>query len=78
MAKKRYDFDDVNISFEDLVKLRDENNLNLGIINEVATTLANTPGMGPKKTSANIAFHFWNWVGFIGLGYTIYLSFVSD
>ncbi len=41
-------------------------------------SLANTPGMGPKKTSANIAFHFWNWVGFIGLGYTIYLSFVSD
>jgi hypothetical protein len=78
MPKKRYDFDEVNISFKDLVKLRGENNLNLGIVNEVATTLANTPGMGPKKTSANIAFHFWNWVGFIGLGYTIYLSFVSD
>jgi hypothetical protein len=49
--------------------------LKLGIHDEDSAQILSTPGAGPSATTANAAGHFWNWVAFGALGYSVYLSF---
>jgi hypothetical protein len=77
MPKNRFSCAELSISHEQLVQLRRDGHLNLGIKDSLAAHVSNAPNLRPRKTTASAAFHFWNWVGFGTLGYSIYLSFVS-
>jgi len=61
-----------------MVELRNDGKLNLGINDEISEKVALKKGLGPTKTTANIAFHFWNWIAVGGFLYTVYLSFTSS
>ena len=76
MEKSVYSCKEVSIPYADLVSLRQEGKLNLGIENAAAIQISSTPGWGPK-TASSAAYHFWNWVAVAGFGYTVYLSFTS-
>ena len=76
--KKTYDCNQLYLSHVRVVELRNSGKLNLGINNEFAARLTNEKGLGPSKTTVNIAFHFWNWAAFGGFAYTVYLSFTSN
>ena len=76
--KKMYDCKQINLTHARMVELRNDGKLNLGINEDFASRIANNSRLGPTKTSANIAFHFWNWVAFSLFIYTIYLSFESN
>ena len=60
----------------EMLRLRQAGLLNLGLSNQLATSLANNR-IGPKKTTAIIAYHFWTWVAFLVFVYSIYLSFTD-
>ena len=77
MAKQLYSCDEVVLSHERVVELREAGDLNLGIDNDFSARLAQEKGLGPKKTTANAAFHFWNLVTFGVFAYTLYLSFID-
>lgn len=66
------------IPHADMVNLKRQGMLNLGVENDLATKIAGMTNLGPKKTTAVIAFHFWNWVGFIVLLGSIYWSFTKN
>lgn len=67
------------VPHEEMVKLRYEGKLNLGIENDLSTKISGLfPTVGPDKTLAVAAFHFWNWVAIAILLWTIYWSFVSS
>jgi hypothetical protein len=66
------------IPHADMVNLRQQGLLNLGVENDLATKVAGMTNLGPKKTTAVAAFHFWNWVGFIVLIGSVYWSFTKD
>jgi hypothetical protein len=68
----------VKIPHEDLVQLRQKGILNLGIENDFATQISGRTNIGPKKTTAVAAFHFWNWVGVGVLLWSIYWSFTKN
>jgi len=78
MAKQLYNCEQVNLTHPQMLELRGSGDLNLGIDDRLATQIANAKGEGPNKTSANVAFHFWNWIAIGGLGYSIYLSFTDS
>ena len=61
-----------------MVELDHDGKVNLGITNELAARMTNYKGLGPTKTTANIAFHFWNYIAVGGFFYTVYLSFASS
>ena len=77
MAKIIYNCEDVRLTHERVVELRGAGDLNLGINDDFAARLAQEKGLGPKKTTANAAFHFWNIAAVSGFAYTLYLSFTS-
>lgn len=60
----------------EMLRLRQAGLLNLGLNNDLAASLANN-GVGPKKTTAMLAYHFWTWVAFIVFVYSVYLSFTD-
>lgn len=60
----------------EMLRLRKAGLLNLGLNNQLATSLANNK-IGPKKTTALLAYHFWTWVAFLVFIYSIYLSFTD-
>ena len=76
--KQVYNCDQVSLTHTQMVKLRNHGKLNLGINDDFAARLANEKALGPTKTSAKIAFHFWNWIAVGGFLYTIYLSFAGS
>jgi hypothetical protein len=76
--KQIYDCNQITLSHAQMVELRNEGKLNLGINDDLSARLANEKGLGPTKTTANIAFHFWNWIAFGGFLYTVYLSFTGS
>ena len=78
MDKSIFSCYDLSISHEQLVQLQQDGHLNLGIDNSVAAQISGNPSLKPTKQAVSAAFHFWNWVGFGVLGYSIYLSFTSD
>ena len=75
--QKIYTCKDLSLTHSAMVQLRKDGKLNLGINDELTAKLATENKQGPK-TSANLAFHFWSWVGFAGLAYTVYLSFADS
>ena len=74
--KNRYSCAEVDVPFEDAVKLRSEGRLNLGLSDDFSAALANKPELGPTNKSANLAFVVWNAVGLIVMGVSIVLSFL--
>ncbi len=77
MPKNRFSCAELSINHEQLVQLRQGGHLNLGVEDSLAAQISNAPHLKPRRTTASAAFHFWNWVGFGALGYSIYLSFTS-
>ena len=78
MAKKLYSYDEVVLTHERVVELRQAGDLNLGIDDDFAVRLAQEKGLGPKKNTAiAAAFHFWNLVTLGVFAYTLYLSFID-
>jgi hypothetical protein len=70
--------DGLKIPHVDMVLLRQKGVINLGIENELSTTIAGVTNIGPKKSTAVMAFHFWNWIAtgiFFG---SIYWSFTKS
>lgn len=77
MEKKVFTCQEIDLSHEQMVTLRETGHLNLGIDNSLALQISNARGLGPAKTTASVAFHFWNWVAFGVFGFSIYWSFVN-
>ena len=78
MAIKNYSCQEVALTHARMVELRASGHLQLGILDELAVKIANTKGLGPTKTTANLAFYFWGWIALGGFIFTVYLSFTSD
>ena len=51
-----------HLSHANLVQLRNQNLIQLGIINEVAGLVSRDKSLSPTKTTASTAFKFWNFV----------------
>ncbi len=68
----------IKIPHADMVRLRNAGIINLGIENDLSAKIATIKNLGPRKTSAVAAFHFWNWVALGVLGVSIYWSFTKD
>jgi len=68
----------VKIPHQDMVLLRKGGILKLGIDDSLATAVSSNRGIGPKKTTAVVAFHLWNWVGILVFAGSIYWSFSKD
>ena len=67
---------EVNISHSKMLELRRAGKLSLGMDHDDAMKLAHMPQYAPK-TTANVAFKFWNFIMIIGFFYTLYLSFTD-
>jgi hypothetical protein len=67
----------VKISHENLVKLRSNNLIRLGVVNELATKLTVLRDIVPTKTTASKAFQFWNWVAILSFFASIYWTFTE-
>ena len=78
MTKKIFSCTDINLTHEQMLELKNAGHLNLGIDDSLSTQILNAKGVAPTTTTASAAFHFYNWLGFGILGYTIYLSFTSN
>lgn len=70
--------DGVRLPHSMMVELRNKGMLNLGIRDDLAERITQVRGLGPQKTTAVVAFKFWNLIGFGVLGYTIYLSVTAS
>ena len=68
---------EVRLSRTRLVELRQAGKVQLGIVDAFAARMAQDTALGPQKTTANTAFHFWNIVAMGGFLYTLYLSFTD-
>ena len=77
MTKKTFGCRDIDLPHADMVALRNAGELNLGIDNELATKIS-SQAIRPTKTTASAAFRFWNFVGFVVLGVSIYWSFTGS
>ena len=77
MGKKIYSCEQVFLTHERVVELREAGHLNLGTNDDFAARLAQETELGPTKTSANAAFHFWNIITIGVFLYTLYLSFTD-
>ena len=71
---KDFSSDDVKIPHSDVVRLRREGKLLLGISKAAANRISSSPELKPKKTTASAAFKFWIIVALLGLLYSIYLE----
>ena len=78
MAKKMYDCNNINLTHGQMVELRNVGSLNLGINDELSMEILLKKGIAPTKTTASAAFHFFNWIAFGILIYSIYLSFTRN
>ena len=78
MEKINYDCNQIFLTHEQLILLRGNGDVNLGIDDSISLKIATIRGFGPQKTTANLAFYFWIALGILGSSYTVYLSFVSD
>lgn len=75
---KTYLTDEIELSYDDYVRLHKEGKCNLGLPNADADLMSRTPGYIPKGSGVNAAFMFFNLIGFGIFGYSIYLSFTSN
>lgn len=66
------------IPHAELVTFSRANLVNLGINNDVASKIATVKHLGPTKTTAVAAYHFWNWILLIVFCVSIYWSFTKD
>jgi hypothetical protein len=73
-----YATDDVNIPHADLLRLRHEGKIALGISRPIAERISRAPDLKPSKTTAAAAFRFWNIVAFAGFLYSVYLTFTAN
>jgi hypothetical protein len=69
---------DVRLPHSDVVRLRKEGKLQLGISKSAAEQISSSPNLKPTKTTAAAAFKFWVVVALLGFAYSIYLSFTSN
>ena len=77
VTKKTFRCHDIDLPHADMVALRNAGQLNLGIDNELAAQIS-SHAIRPTKTTASAAFIFWNFIGFVVLGVSIYWSFTSN
>jgi hypothetical protein len=74
---KDFTADEVHISHSDVVRLRNEGKLRLGISRSAADQISSSRDLQPRKTTAGAAFKFWIVVALLAFLYSIYLSFTS-
>ncbi|GGE46777.1 hypothetical protein [Actibacterium pelagium] len=74
--QKTYTTDQLFIKHDDLIDLRGDGRLNLGINNDVAMKL-HASGLGPKKGTSDIAAAFFGWVAVGAFLVSIYFSFTD-
>ncbi len=74
---KEFTSEDLQIPHADLVRLRNESKLLLGISKSAADQISGSRELKPRKTTAAAAFKFWIMVALLGFIYSIYLSFAS-
>ena len=69
----------LSIPFDDMIKLKNEQKLQLGVDNMLAQKILLDPHLYGAKvdTSIKAAGHLWSWVAVGIFGYTVYLSFKS-
>ena len=69
----------LSIPFDDMIKLKNEQKLQLGVDNMLAQKILLDPHLYGAKvdTSIKAAGHLWSWVAVSIFGYTVYLSFTS-
>ncbi len=68
---------EISIPYSDMLRLREEGKLNLGIKDEVAAQFQNNKGFNSQHRVSNAAFHLWSWVAIGVFLYSIYLSFTD-
>jgi hypothetical protein len=68
----------IKIPHKNMVELRRQGLLNLGIENDLSTQIAGQTNLGPKKTTAVTAFNFWNWVAISAFIFSIYWSVTKN
>ena len=71
---KRFSGNQISIPHAEMLRLRQEGKLNLGMINDVAMKIADNSDLAPKAKSSGIAMHFWSWVAVGQFLYSIYWS----
>lgn len=76
VAMKSFGCREVNLPYADMIALRKAGALNLGIEHEAAFQIS-AQKLGPTKTTASSAFHFWNFIAMAAFGVSIYMSFAS-
>lgn len=77
MELKSFSCREVNLPYTDMVALRNAGALNLGIDPEAAFQIS-LQKLGPTKTTATGAFHFWNFIAMAAFGVSVYMSFTSN
>lgn len=74
---KLYTSDEVTIRHDELVRLRRENKVSLGIGVTTAEKISLSRDVSPTKTTAASAYKFWQCAAALGLLYSVYLSFTA-
>ena len=78
MEKKLFSCEDVFITHEHLLKLRESGHLLLGIDERVAEQVVEARQVAPNNRAVLYAYYFWNFVAFLVFAYTVYLSFTKS
>lgn len=74
--KQTYTTSDVDISHTDLIKLREQGKLNLGMDNQAAMQI-HTTGHGSKKSTSDLATIVYTWIAIGVFIVSIYYSFTD-
>ena len=75
---KKYNSHRIKIPYKEATQLHKEGKLLLGITDELSINILSIKALRPKNKSVVIAFYLWFFIGFLGLCYSIYLSFTSE
>jgi hypothetical protein len=76
VGMKSFGCREINLPHADMMALRSAGVLNLGIEHEAAFQIS-AKKIGPTKTTATSAFHFWNFIAMAAFGASVYMSFTG-
>lgn len=77
MTERTYGCNDIALPYAAMKQLREAGQLNLGIDQAVAASVAQGDLM-PKKQTVGAAFYFWSWIAVAVFLVSIYFSFTDS
>lgn len=70
--------EEIYIPHHELLRLMKDGKASLGIGMRQAQEIADTPRLGPGRSTASSAFQFWKFAALGGFAFSIYASFAYD